>query len=92
MGENWGYFNEQVALGHPHETIKLIAEGDRIFSEMIDMLDALGIRKGKEVVGKYYQQLRNPQDTVSGKMWTIIQENPTVNWVIFWKPISKYGL
>lgn len=42
---------------------------------MIDMLDALGIRKGKEVVGKYYQQLRNPQDTVSGKMWTIIQEN-----------------
>ncbi|MCU6392259.1 hypothetical protein KW818_24480, partial [Enterobacter quasiroggenkampii] len=24
---------------------------------------------------KYYQQLRNPQDTVSGKMWTIIQEN-----------------
>lgn len=35
----------------------------------------LGIRKGKEVVGKYYQQLRNPQDTVSGKMWTIIQEN-----------------
>ena len=68
-------FNEQVALGHPHETIKLIAEGDRIFSEMIDMLDALGIRKGKEVVGKYYQQLRNPQDTVSGKMWTIIQEN-----------------
>ena len=24
-------FNEQVALGHPHETIKLIAEGDRIF-------------------------------------------------------------
>ncbi|EGO8125399.1 bifunctional glutamate--cysteine ligase/glutathione synthetase [Enterococcus faecalis] len=68
-------FNEQVALGHPHETIKLITEGDRIFSEMIDMLDALGIRKGKEVVGKYYQQLRNPQDTVSGKMWTIIQEN-----------------
>ena len=59
---------------------------------MIDMLDALGIRKGKEVVGKYYQQLRNPQDTVSGKMWTIIQENSTVNWVIFWKPISKYGL
>ena len=57
------------------KTIKLIAEGDRIFSEMIDMLDALGIRKGKEVVGKYYQQLRNPQDTVSGKMWTIIQEN-----------------
>ena len=52
--------NEQVALGHPHETIKLIAEGDRIFSEMIDMLDALGIRKGKEVVGK---------------MWTTIQEN-----------------
>ena len=69
------WVNEQVALGHPHETIKLIAEGDRIFSEMIDMLDALGIRKGKEVVGKYYQQLRNPQDTVSGKMWTIIQEN-----------------
>lgn len=75
MGKTGDIFNEQVALGHPHETIKLIAEGDRIFSEMIDMLDALGIRKGKEVVGKYYQQLRNPQDTVSGKMWTIIQEN-----------------
>lgn len=67
--------NEQIALGHPYETINLIAEGDRIFSEMIDMLDELGIRKGKEIVGGYYHQLRNPQSTVAGKMWTIIDEN-----------------
>ncbi|MGH2221113.1 bifunctional glutamate--cysteine ligase/glutathione synthetase, partial [Enterococcus faecalis] len=57
-GDEWvktgDIFNEQVPLGDPHETIKLIAECDGIFSVMIDILDALGIRKAKEVVGNYY--------------------------------------
>ena len=33
MGKTGDIFNEQVALGNPHETIKLIAEGDRIFQK-----------------------------------------------------------
>jgi glutamate--cysteine ligase len=67
--------NEQIALGHPHTVIKLISEGDRIFSEMIAMLDELGLRKAKETVGSFYQQLRQPETTVAGKMWTIIEGN-----------------
>lgn len=67
--------NEQIALGHPYDPIKLLGEGDRIFSEMIDMFDELGLRKAKEIVGTYYQHLRQPEMTVAGKMWTIINEN-----------------
>lgn len=43
-----------MVFGYFYEMIKLIVEGDWIFLEMIDMLDVLGICKGKEVVGKYY--------------------------------------
>ena len=75
-------FNEQVALGHPHETIKLIAEGDRIFSEMIDMLDALGIRKGKKLSVSIINNCgihKTPFLAKCGRLF----KTPTVNWVIF---------
>lgn len=67
--------NEQVALGHPDSAISILPEGERIFSEMLKMLDILGLSEEKELVEKYSQQLYAPETTIAGKMWTIIKEN-----------------
>ncbi|MBL1228333.1 bifunctional glutamate--cysteine ligase GshA/glutathione synthetase GshB [Enterococcus sp. BWB1-3] len=67
--------NEQVALGHPFSTVNILAEGDRLFSEMIEMVTELGIYGKKEMLTTYHEQLRMPEMTISGKMWTIIEAN-----------------
>ncbi|MBP1047933.1 bifunctional glutamate--cysteine ligase GshA/glutathione synthetase GshB [Enterococcus sp. BWM-S5] len=67
--------NEQIALTHPFAQITLPAEGDRIFSEMMDMVTELGIYGQKELLTTYQEQLRTPEMTISGKMWTIIEAN-----------------
>lgn len=67
--------NNQIALMHPFQSINLLSEGDRIFREMFEMLDELELVEEKKLVDMYYQQLRAPETTIAGKMWTIIQEN-----------------
>ncbi|MHC5218121.1 bifunctional glutamate--cysteine ligase GshA/glutathione synthetase GshB [Enterococcus sp. LJL128] len=69
------FLNEQVAMGHPYSMINLLSEGDRIFTEMSEMVTALGIYGRKELLTTYQEQLRAPHMTVSGKMWTIIEAN-----------------
>ncbi|WP_086348917.1 bifunctional glutamate--cysteine ligase GshA/glutathione synthetase GshB [Candidatus Enterococcus clewellii] len=67
--------NEQIALSHPFAQIALQAEGDRVFSEMMEMVTELGIYGQKELLTTYQEQLRMPEMTISGKMWTIIEAN-----------------
>ncbi|MGX7245071.1 bifunctional glutamate--cysteine ligase/glutathione synthetase [Enterococcus quebecensis] len=69
------FLNEQVALGHPFAQVKLLAEGDRIFAEMDEMIEALGLFRAKKSVDVHRTQLRTPDLTVAGKMWTIIESN-----------------
>lgn len=69
------FLNEQVALGHPYAQVKMIAEGDRIFAEMDEMIDALGLFRFQKIVEIHRSQLRTPDLTVAGKMWTIIESN-----------------
>ncbi|MBO0470047.1 bifunctional glutamate--cysteine ligase GshA/glutathione synthetase GshB [Enterococcus sp. DIV0242_7C1] len=67
--------NEQVALGHPFAQVNLVAEGDRIFAEMDEMIETLGLFKFKKVLEIHRGQLRTPDLTIAGKMWTIIESN-----------------
>ncbi|MDA9471266.1 bifunctional glutamate--cysteine ligase GshA/glutathione synthetase GshB [Enterococcus sp. 5H] len=69
------FLNEQVALGHPYAQVKMIAEGDRIFAEMDEMIEALGLFRAQKIVEIHRSQLRTPDLTVAGKMWTIIESN-----------------
>lgn len=69
------FLNEQVALGHPYAQVKMIAEGDRIFAEMDEMIEALGLFRAQKIIEIHRSQLRTPDLTVSGKMWTIIESN-----------------
>lgn len=67
--------NEQVALGRPDSKVSILPEGERIFSDMLEMLEQLGLVEEKELVASYSQQLYAPETTIAGKMWTIIKEN-----------------
>jgi glutamate--cysteine ligase len=67
--------NEQVALGHPFAQVNVLAEGDRIFAEMDEMIEALGLFNFKKVLEVHRGQLRTPDLTIAGKMWTIIESN-----------------
>lgn len=69
------FLNEQVALGHPYAQVKMIAEGDRIFAEMDEMILSLGLFRVQKLVDVHRSQLRTPDLTVAGKMWTIIENN-----------------
>jgi glutamate--cysteine ligase len=69
------FLNEQVALGHPFAQVKLMAEGERMFAEMDEMLEALGLFNMKKTLELHHSQLRTPDLTVAGKMWTIIESN-----------------
>lgn len=69
------FFNEQIALGHPFVQIKLIAEGDRIFNEMEEMIEVLGLFQFSKMIRVFREQLRTPDLTIAGKMWTIIEQN-----------------
>lgn len=69
------FLNEQVSLGHPFAQVKMIAEGDRIFAEMDEMIEALGLFRAKKTIEIHRTQLRTPDLTVAGKMWTIIESN-----------------
>lgn len=69
------FLNEQVALGHPYAQVKMIAEGDRLFAEMDEMLLALGLFRVQKLVETHRSQLRTPDLTVAGKMWTIIESH-----------------
>ncbi len=69
------FLNEQVALGHPFAQVKLLAEGDRIFAEMDEMIEALGLFRTKKSLEIHRAQLRTPDLTIAGKMWTIIESN-----------------
>lgn len=69
------FLNEQVALGHPFAQVKLLAEGDRIFAEMGEMIEALGLFRATKSVDSHHAQLRTPDLTIAGKMWTIIESN-----------------
>lgn len=69
------FFNEQVALGHPFVQVKLIAEGDRMFNEMEEMVEALGLFQFSKMIRTFREQLRTPDLTIAGKMWTIIEQN-----------------
>ena len=67
--------NEQVALGHPYSPVNIVAEGDRIFEEMLHMCDELGLMQEKKTIGLHHLQLQSPGLTVAGKMWNIIENN-----------------
>ncbi|MHC5228590.1 bifunctional glutamate--cysteine ligase GshA/glutathione synthetase GshB [Enterococcus sp. LJL99] len=67
--------NEQVALGHPYSQVNIVAEGERIFEEMLDMCDELGLMTEKKTIGLHHLQLQSPGLTVAGKMWNIIENN-----------------
>ncbi|MEI5994212.1 bifunctional glutamate--cysteine ligase GshA/glutathione synthetase GshB [Candidatus Enterococcus mansonii] len=69
------FLNEQVALGHPFAQVKLMAEGDRIFAEMNEMIETLALFGAKKSLDIHHAQLRTPDLTVAGKMWTIIESN-----------------
>lgn len=69
------FLNEQVSLGHPFEQVKTLAEGDRIFLEMTEMVEKLNIPEMKPILNHFYEQLRMPEMTVAGRMWPIIATN-----------------
>lgn len=73
--EEGNQLNEAVALGHPLSSLEMEAEGELIFSEMLAMLEQLNLTDEMTLVQQFSQQLKEPEETISGKMWTIIKEN-----------------